>query len=92
MRITVHYMAQLRRLAGVGQETLDVPAGLLIADLLLHLVQGHGDDYRQIVLDAAGQPHRSLLLFVGDDQVRCDSPRPLRDGDVVTLLTPMAGG
>jgi len=42
-------------------------------------------------LDACGGVQPAILLFVGDEQVGPETV-PLRDGDVVTVLTPMAGG
>ena len=49
-------------------------------------------EMRRLLLGSAGEPHDSLLLFVGEEQVRWETPRELRDGDVVTVLAPMAGG
>ena len=59
---------------------------------------GRGDDdgavlaLRPLLLRADGSPRPSLLVVVGDEQVRVDDPRPLKAGDVVTVMTPIAGG
>jgi hypothetical protein len=34
----------------------------------------------------------ALLLFVGDEQMGGEAPHNFKDGDVVTILAPMAGG
>jgi molybdopterin converting factor small subunit len=90
MRITVSYMAQLKRAAGLGREVVEVDGACTMVELLLRLAQDRGDSFRGLVLTSQGQPQPSLLLFVGEEQVRGD--RPLRDGDEITVLTPMSGG
>jgi molybdopterin converting factor small subunit len=90
MQITIHYLAQLRRAAGVAEETVLLDPGATLGRLVHELAQRHGEAFRAMLLDAAGQPQRTLLYAVGDEQASLD--RPLRDGDVVTVLAPMAGG
>ena len=90
MQVTVHYFAQLKRAAGVASETVVVEPDATLAQLVQRLAQQHGDAFRALVLDAAGQPQRTLLYAVGDEQADLD--RVLREGDVVTILAPMAGG
>lgn len=84
MHVTVHYLAQLKRLAGVAEERLEVPVGATLAHAIQQLAAAHGADFRSIVLGP------SLLIFVNDAQVT--SSATLSDGDRITLLTPMAGG
>jgi molybdopterin converting factor small subunit len=91
MRVTVRYLAQLRQAAGCTAETIDLDAPCSPQELLLRLADRHGDGFRQLLLDR-GQPQPSLLLFVGEEQVRGDASRQLRDGDEVLILSPMAGG
>lgn len=90
MRLTVHYFAQLKRAAGVASETIVCPPNATLAQLVQRLAQVHDDSFRAMVLDAAGQPQRTLLYAVGDDQA--DLEHILREGDIVTILAPMAGG
>lgn len=90
MRITFEYLAQLKRAVGTSRETLDLPDGSTLGLALRHLAQLHGVAFSQLVLDEAQKPNPSLLFFVGEEQA--DSDRPLQDGDVITILAPMAGG
>jgi molybdopterin converting factor small subunit len=55
------------------------------------LVNRHGDAFRRIVLTEQDKIQPALLLFVGDEQLGGDTPH-LKDGDVITILAPMAGG
>jgi molybdopterin converting factor small subunit len=91
MHISVRYMAQLKLAAGVPSEPVDLPPAATVADLVALLAQRHDGTLRKLLLDADGRLHSTILTFVGDAQA--DPHRTvLRDGDVVTLLSPIAGG
>jgi molybdopterin converting factor small subunit len=92
MRVSVRYMTQLRTATGTAAETVDVEAPCTAADLVAQIAAHHGAALRRLLLDADGRLHPAILVFVGDVQ---DDPResvPLKEGDVVTLLAPVAGG
>jgi len=90
MQISVHFMSQIKRAAGCSSETVDVPGPMSLRDFLRSLADRHDSTFRGMLLDDAGEPRRTLLLFVGDDHAELD--HELRDGDIVTILTPMSGG
>jgi molybdopterin converting factor small subunit len=92
MRVTVHYLAQLRRATKLAVESVELGAPATLGELLVLLVQTHGDQLRKLLLDEAGGPRSSLLVFINDEQT--DHPRNcfLKDGDSVTFLSPIAGG
>ena len=92
MHVNVEYAAQLKRAAGIGSETVELSAGQTLHDLVLDVARRHGGDLSRLLLDDTGVLHPSILLFVGDEQVRGDLNQPLRDRDVVTLLSPISGG
>ena len=92
MKITVEYAAQVKRAAGVGSEVVEVDDGYSVQQLVQHVAQQHGDTLSTLLFDADRNFHPSLLLFVGDNQIRWDTEAPLNDGDVVTILSPISGG
>jgi molybdopterin converting factor small subunit len=92
MKVTVEYAAQVKQAAGVGTETVELDDGCSVQELVSRVAELHGDPLRRVILDADGKLHPSILLFVGDDQVRADSPVKLHESDVVTLLSPVSGG
>jgi molybdopterin converting factor small subunit len=92
MKIAVRYMAQLRTAAGCAAELVEMDAAASPADLMVRLAERHGQPLAGLLLDADHQAQPTVLLFVGDEQVRADQPFALHDGDAVTLLSPMAGG
>ena len=91
MRVSVRYMAQLRQAAGAAVEQVELDRPCSVGELLTHLARRHGAPLRDLLVDAGGVPHSGVLLFVGEEQVDLEKAT-LRDGDVVTVLTPMAGG
>lgn len=90
MKVIVKYMAQLKQAAGAGAEETEVDMGCTVAAFVHRL--GGRPALRKLLLDGESKPQRALLVFVGDEQVSSDSARLLKDGDQLTLLTPMAGG
>jgi molybdopterin converting factor small subunit len=92
MRVVVKYLAQVKQAAGCPSEAVELNGDGSVAELMRRLAEQHGEPLRALLLGSAGMPHHALLLFVGGEQVHGDSPRELRDGDVVTVLAPMAGG
>ncbi len=92
MMVVVRYMAQLRLAVGTGSESVTLPEGAVLPDLLRQLGRAHPGLLPRLLFDARGELQPSLLVFVGDSQVSPSEPRPLREGEVITLLTPIAGG
>ncbi|HXG10388.1 MAG TPA: MoaD/ThiS family protein [Gemmataceae bacterium] len=92
MKVAVRYLAQLRQAAGCTEEEINLDGPCLLQDLLRQLADRHGEHFRRLLLASADALQPSILLFVGEDQVRWDTPVKLRDGDVITVLSPMAGG
>jgi molybdopterin converting factor small subunit len=90
MRVRVQYLAQLKRVLGTNEETVEVPGGCTLAQLVRQLAARPDAAARSRLLDPAGGPSRSLLFFV--DDALADATRVLHDGAVITVLAPMAGG
>jgi molybdopterin converting factor small subunit len=92
MQVAVRYMAQLRQAAGTSSESVALDGPCSVRQLVLILAERHGRPLRDLLLDAGGAVQPTTLVFVGDRQVDWEAPPTLRDGDQVTLLSPMAGG
>ena len=87
MLIEVQYLAQIKRALGNSAETVDMPTGATVGDLLRILAARHATT---LLTDDAGAPNRSLLLFLDDRPT--DAQQVLTDHSVLTILAPMAGG
>ena len=83
MTVTVRYFAAARAAAGVETEDVDVPPGATVDFLLKTVRASHGDDLGR-VLDRC-----SFLL---DEIAVRDRDHPLRDGALLDVLPPFAGG
>ena len=84
MKITVTYSAQARDAAGTTSETVELGAGATVKELVAAVTGKHGESLEKIM------DHPSIILVVGDEQVAGD--RALRDGESVTVLSPISGG
>ena len=92
MKLRVEYMAQLRTAAGCTHHEVDLPAGgNSLADLLTHLAASVAET-RSHLLTSSGQVQPSLLVVINGAAVSARTGVTLKEGDVVTLLPPIAGG
>lgn len=92
MKIAIRYMAQVKMAAGRASDEVEVTESCSVRELLAQLAQRHGEDLRRLLLTATGEVPPTLLLFLGDEQISPEQHVPRRDGDVLTILSPMAGG
>ena len=92
MRVTVKYAAQARVATGISSEEVDLDEPTTVHDLVIRLARQHGSAFRRFALDANGCPHPSLLVAIGNDQVRPGDHRKVVSGETVTIMTPIAGG
>jgi len=90
MNINVLYMGQIRHAAGKSSDRVTLPEPATMETLIRQLASSGTPALRRLLTDDQGNVQPALLLFVEDDQV--ERTRALRDGDVVTVLSPMAGG
>ncbi|HVE42320.1 MAG TPA: MoaD/ThiS family protein [Planctomycetota bacterium] len=92
MKVTVKYAAQARVATGLASEEVELDEPTTIHDLVIRLARQHGSAFRRLALDANGCPHPSLLVAIGDDQVRSGDHRKVASGETVTIITPISGG
>jgi len=92
MKVIVKYAAQARVATGLASEEVELDEPLTVHDLVIRLARQHGTAFRRLALDANGCPHSSLLVAIGDDQVRSGDHRKVASGETVTIITPISGG
>ena len=92
MKVTVKYAAQARVATGIPSEEVELDGPLTIEDLIVRLAGRHGSAFQRLALDGQGRPHPSLMLVIGDDQVRPGDRRRVASGETITILTPISGG
>ncbi len=90
MKITIKYSAQIAQAADASSETVELEAPCTVRELVERIAKERGGRFRDLVLGGEGKP--VVLLAVGDEQVRWEDERRLREGDEVSLLSPISGG
>jgi molybdopterin converting factor small subunit len=91
MKIKVAYSGLARAAAGRGAEEFELPPAADLRTLLAEVARRHGLAIQPLLENGpTGAP--PILAFVGEQQVDWHSPAPLKDGDEVMLLSPIAGG
>ncbi len=93
MKIRVKYSGQLRAAMQRGEEEVAWRLEGTLADLIAHLADRDASG-RCHLINEAGAIRPSLLIAVNDAAVAASeaaAPR-FRDGDIVWLLPPIAGG
>lgn len=91
MNVTVHFYGQLRQFTGVESVTDACVEGATVADHLKALADRYGERFAGAVFDGdALRP--SVMVLVNDGAIQKSEPRPLAEGDTITLLTAIAGG
>jgi len=90
--VRVEYAAQVKRAAGIAAETVAVADDCSLQELAGQVAAAHGEALQKLLLDEGGGLQPSILIFVGDEQVRGDAARVLNGRDTVTFLSPISGG
>jgi hypothetical protein len=85
-------MAQLKLAAGQASDEVHFAASQPVGQVLATLAERHSESFRQLLLTPQGRLQPTLLLFLGDEQVTADTVVPRGTSDLLTVLSPMAGG
>lgn len=81
--VTVRYFAGAKAAAGTPQETLAVPVGTTVDDIVTAIAADHGNALARVLMSSS---------FLLDELAVHDRLLPLRDGAVLDVLPPFAGG
>ena len=92
IQVTLRYSGQLRKAFGAAHESRQVSAECSAQALMLQRARECGAEALAQVLDVQGNPRATTLLFINGEQAAWDQANPIRDGDEITLLSPLAGG
>ena len=90
-RVTVKLHGVLKDSAGTGRIDVD---GETITAILKQVGESHGDRFRAVLLDDAGKVRSGHQLLLGTtflDPRKLDGIA-LKDGDMIHVMPPIAGG
>lgn len=91
-KIKLRFTAQLKDLAGVGIDEIELTDKEQIHLLLERLVERYDSKFGDILFDKNGDYRHSNLIVINQCQVNYDEDSVLNDGDQVTLMSPISGG
>ena len=92
MKITIEYNGQLRHLAQRESDVLDIAEGTSIPEAVAQAATSYDESFQVILFDSQGELLPSALVLMHDEPVNREQWPTLTDGDVLTLLPPIAGG
>lgn len=94
MEITVHYFTVLRKLTEKRQEKIKLKEDSTIENVLVLLIEKYGESFRQYVSPPKKKERLQLVLLVNNkDITQLNGLKTLlHNGDVVSLILPIAGG
>ncbi len=90
----MRYYAMVRDAAGKRDETLSLPEGATVMDLINHLTGLYGNRFSGYVYDSEGRLLDYLMFSVNEVDVRSlhGYDTVLMDGDRVFVMPPIGGG
>ena len=94
MEVELRYYAMVRDAAGKRDETMSLPEGATVMDLINHLIGLFGDRFRGYLYDDEGRLIDYLMFSVNEVDIRSLNgfDTVLRDGDRVLVMPPIGGG
>ena len=92
MKISASYFAQIRIAAGVETETIEVRDGSDISAAIKAAVEKHCDAFRQLVLAQNAGLNPNLIILLNGQPAPRGAGEVLKDGDSLSLFSPVAGG
>lgn len=92
MTITVELSAQLRDKAGAPGGAVEVDEPCRLRDLIAILCERWGGEFGEFLRGGSDRPRPAILISINDGQASWEENPELRDGDTVSLLSPIAGG
>jgi len=92
MQITVKYKSQVKKETGIASETLDIAENNALQGVLSSLADKYGNNFRKLLFDDNGNFKNAILLAVNNMQVHYSENQLLNQNDILTIMSPIAGG
>ncbi len=91
MKILVEYSAQAKHFAGMNSETIEVNSPCTVWDLVKQLALVHGDPLGSFLLDAQENIASTIIFTVNGEHIFRNAKYELNEGDIVHIMSPIAG-
>ena len=91
MNVPLTSFGQLRDLAGVAEETLEVDAGTTVASVLSSVASARGEGLRRLLMSGESVAP-TILVALDEVQVTDAAATQITDGALLVVMAPMSGG
>ncbi|PSN90227.1 hypothetical protein B9Q03_06010 [Candidatus Marsarchaeota G2 archaeon OSP_D] len=91
MKVTVKYFARLREILGKSSDEFELEDSPTITDLL-NLLSNRYPQLRGAVFEHDGKTLKKIYQVLVSGEYVGEPNKKLRDGDIVAILPPVAGG
>jgi len=94
MQITLRTFANLKDIIGSRETTVTLTPGAELSDLFDFLDNTYGKRFDRQIRDQRTKEIVPFLILINNETFRsvADMNRPLKNGDVVTIMVPFDGG
>lgn len=92
MNVTIQCFAQLSRAAGAADHELELSEGATAQEALRAFADATTVEARALLFTEDGELQATILLFLDEDPVLWSEPAVARDGSILFVMTPIAGG
>lgn len=92
MQIQLSYFAQIRQAAGESSWALTLEDQATVLQALTLAAHHHGEAFSKLILSGSDRIQPCLILLVNGIPVAGGIQTPLKNGDHVSLFSPVAGG
>jgi len=94
IRVKVRFFTSLREIVGKREEQIEFSKAVTVKELLKHLLQKHGERFRDYVYDEKGEVRGHLQFLVNGTSTTTlqGFKTKLKEGDQIAILPPVGGG
>ncbi len=92
MKVTITYMAQAKKAAGVSSESLEFSESVTVQEVVAGELCKRHKNLASCILKEDATIRDMVLVFQGDKRIEAHASSQLSDGDELTIMTPITGG
>lgn len=95
IQVKVHTILDIKKILGRGDIDLTMKKGSTVNDVLMTLVEIHGESLTALLFDSGGDLFPYIRLMVNGRDIAFLEKKietPLQEGDEILILPPVGGG
>lgn len=92
MKITIKYKSQIKKETGIAYEVIELPDNETLQVVLKNLAKKHDKGFMNMLFDDNNNFKNTIFLAINNTQTLYSENVKLKDADVLTIMSPIAGG